>query len=179
MAEFVATNRVGRTAAVLASVLLASGGCRSGSERCGAPAAPVARPVVDATPAPQPLGPVDVVGPGYRGVILASKPGGWMPAPAQVAELEARLPDAMRKRAPEFRRPLSRYFRQYVGTIEDGKRWIEVHGASIEDIESLAADGFDPRQKELLVFDGGDSYFEARYDPATGAFDGAGPHGEA
>lgn len=102
-----------------------------------------------------------------------------MPAPAQVADLEARLPDAMRQRAPYFRRPLRGYFRQYVGTIEDGKRWIEVHGASIEDIASLVSDGFDPRQEELMVFDGGDSFFEARYDPTTGAFDSAGPHGEA
>lgn len=179
MPELVAPKRVGRTAAALASVLLASGGCRSGSAPCGPPAAPVPRPVVAATPAPQPLGPVDVVGPGYRGVILASKPHGWMPTPAQVAALEAGLPDAMRTRAPEFRRPLSGYFRQYVGTIEDGKRWIEVHGASIEDVASLVAEGLDPRQEELRVFDGGDSYFEARYDPATGAFDGAGPHGEA
>lgn len=179
MPEFVAPKRAWRTVAVFASVLLASGGCRCGSERCCAPAAPVARPVVAATPAPQPLGPVDVVGPGYRGVILASKPGGWMPTPAQVAALEARLPDAMRTRAPEFRRPLSRYFRQYVGTIEDGKRWIEVHGAAIDDIESLAAEGFDPRQEELMVFDGGDSFFEARYDPTTGTFESAGFHGEA
>ncbi|MFO0933753.1 MAG: hypothetical protein U1E39_13770 [Planctomycetota bacterium] len=102
-----------------------------------------------------------------------------MPTPAQVAALEARLPDAMRTRAPEFRRPLSRYFRQYVGTIEDGKRWIEVHGAAIDDIESLAAEGFDPRQEELMVFDGGDSFFEARYDPTTGTFESAGFHGEA
>jgi hypothetical protein len=31
----------------------------------------------------------------------------------------------------------------------------------------------------LLIFDGGDSLFEALYDPTTSAFDSAGPHGEA
>lgn len=170
------------TVATFAFVLLASGCCRSRSAPCCPREAPVDRPASAGAPAArtaQPLAPIDVVGPGYRGVILASKPGGWMPTPAQVGALEARLPEAMRKWAPDFHQPLSGYFRQYVGTFQGGRRWIEVHGASIETIESLQSEGFDPRREELLIFDGGDSLFEALYDPTTGAFDSAGPHGEA
>jgi len=77
----------------------------------------------------------------------------------------AAKPEPLWKRAPAYQR-------QYFGMVEKG-HWI-VYGNFFCD-----AHGKDWRSQPVLVKDGGDCYFQVRYDPKTSRFFGLSVNGEA
>jgi len=89
---------------------------------------------------------------------------GWDPTPALVAEAEARLPGfvSMNRTMNGYRRPpkpLDEYYRQYVGVVIGGERFIYVNLFP----RSLAEGGW--RTGYLLVCDGGAEYWSVLFDP--------------
>jgi hypothetical protein len=91
---------------------------------------------------------------------------GWDPAFSQVRQAEARLPGFVAKnRRPE--RPLSEYYRQYLGVVIDGKKLIYVNlfpRSLVERREFPAASRDDWRSEFVNVCDGGDDFWGALFD---------------
>ena len=137
-------------------------------------------------------GPIDVEGPGYRGVILARTAwpdhayeveGFWTPTVQDVGRAEAALPAAAREHAPELTVPFERYYRQYVGIVDEGRRLLYVnmiHEAFFaQEREAGDDDRQDPRTVLLVVDDGGDWFVEGFFDPASDTFTQLWVHGES
>ena len=99
-----------------------------------------------------------------------------MPTSSDVAALERALPGAL-ARAIRFRAFSNdstlvpeNYFRQYVGIVVGGKRLIYINGFH-RGYLVLSAQKDDTtrwRREPVEVCDGGDWFFGAEYDPATG-----------
>jgi hypothetical protein len=104
--------------------------------------------------------------------------GFWTPTLADVKALERNLPGYLREKlgdkpqdrssaGPESiplwkKAPL--YLRQYVGTTREGQRFIYAH---------FFCDTIpDWRTTPIMIFDGGDCYFQVFYDVKTGRFEG-------
>lgn len=104
--------------------------------------------------------------------------GAWTPTGADVAALEAALPDFLRtaqdshlhpdppiwERAPD-------YYRQYLGMVENGEQVIYANFFCSE---------HDNWQEQIVfVLDGGDCYFQVKYNPHSGEFYDLMVNGEA
>lgn len=139
-----------------------------------------------------PPGPVEVEGPGYRGVILPASAwadyayeveGFWDVSAEDVRRAEAALPVAAKQRAPDLEVPLERYTRQYVGVVMEGRRLLYLNLLHEDSLRSTPDDTEEERgawRRELVVVDdGGDWYVEAFFDSETGEFTELWVHGEA
>jgi hypothetical protein len=114
----------------------------------------------------------------------------WAPSPAQVAELERRLPGWL---ARQNRRPWVnvRYFRQYVGVAHGGRRYIYLNAFPADSVRdnvrlfaelkaknhpaasampSYLSDANYWREHAIVVCDGGGVYWGVEYDPVTHEF---------
>ena len=121
----------------------------------------------------------------------APQPQGlWQPSKAQIAELERRLPAWL---ARQSRRPWHkvRYFRQYVGVVHEGHRYIYLNAFPADSVREnvqlfaelkaknhpalaglpsyLANENY-WREHAIVVCDGGDVYWGVEYDPITQKF---------
>jgi len=96
--------------------------------------------------------------------------GTWQPTPAQTAELDARLIDAVRRLRPDIH--ISG--RQYAGYVIGGKRSIYVNAFPSSVIDFDHADRAHWADKAthqaVMVCDGGQDFFGALYDPETKTF---------
>ncbi|MCG3141393.1 MAG: hypothetical protein HDKAJFGB_02674 [Anaerolineae bacterium] len=133
-----------------------------------APASPAA-PTVGATPS-------RVARAAYASVILGD--GAWTPDAAMIAELETRLPAYLAQRQTEFsalKAPiaerLAQYKFQYWGEMQNDKRVIVVN--------AFCADFEDWQTRRVFVLDGGDCFFQLKYDIASGTFFDLQVNGEA
>jgi hypothetical protein len=104
--------------------------------------------------------------------------GTWTPTDADVARLEAALPDFLRtaedpwlmpdppiwERAPEYKR-------QYLGIIEAGEQVIYAN--------FFCSDHENWQEQVVFVLDGGDCYFQVKYNPQTDEFYDLSVNGQA
>jgi hypothetical protein len=104
--------------------------------------------------------------------------GTWTPTDADVARLEAALPDFLRtaddpwlepdppiwERAPD-------YTRQYLGMIENGEQVIYAN--------FFCSDHENWQEQIVFVLDGGDCYFQVKYNPQTDEFYDLSVNGQA
>lgn len=125
------------------------------------------------TPIP---GPKMVSGAQYEGAIFAD--GAWMPDADMVAALETRLPLFLAQNQNKFNptKPpiverLPQYKRQYWGEMENGKRVIEVNAMC------RALDGW--QTQRIFIADGGDCFFNVKYNLDAGTFFDLSVNGEA
>lgn len=94
----------------------------------------------------------------------------WTPSESEVAQLEMGLPAFLRTAEDPWLRPdppiwerAPDYLRQYLGIVEDGEQIIYANFfCSAEDI--------DWHNEVVFVQDGGDCYFQVKYNPGTGEF---------
>jgi hypothetical protein len=103
----------------------------------------------------------------------------WTPTAADVAQLEADLPAFLQGAQDEWLRtdpPIweraSDYMRQYLGIVEDDTQLIYANFF-------CAADHDDWRTTFVFVMDGGDCYFQLKYNPQTREFSAFSVNGEA
>ena len=101
----------------------------------------------------------------------------WTPTAEDVAALEAGLGAFLQKRADprldaQVLPTLPSYNRQYVGIIEDGRRKVYVLFYCDIPLEELQDD-------ILIVLDGGDCYFQLKYDIEDKMFDELMVNGQA
>jgi hypothetical protein len=102
----------------------------------------------------------------------------WQPNASDIARLEKLLPDFMRSQSalPGDYQPLHQYFRQYVGIVRNGKRFIGVsfiHSSILETMERVQSSqgkSWDFRKTPIAVMDGGAYVFHLQFEPATGSF---------
>ena len=103
----------------------------------------------------------------------------WTPSPAAVAQLEAALPTFLQSAQDDWLRPdppiwerVPEYKRQYLGIVEAGEEIIYAN---------FFCSSFDENWHEqlVIVMDGGDCYFQFKYNPATGEFFAFSVNGEA
>jgi hypothetical protein len=170
----------GRAIAVLATLLALSGASSARSERAqkkqwweGLKTPAKSRAIIDAGTARQ------------RWSKELPEGEFWTPTLADVKALERDLPGYLRQKLrdePQDRSsrgvesiPLWKkaplYLRQYVGTTRKGQR--AIYGHFFCDIEH------DWRRYPVIIFDGGDCFFQLFYDVKTGRFDGLALNGVA
>ncbi len=99
----------------------------------------------------------------------------WTPSQEQVDKLEKKLPaylkDQLKSHSEPLRIDLSKYKRQYFGYSLNGKKVIYVNAF---------CDYFDYwKTTFVFVFDGGQCFFQAAYDPETYKFLSFSVNGEA
>ncbi|HVR98582.1 MAG TPA: hypothetical protein VMW27_18345 [Thermoanaerobaculia bacterium] len=113
----------------------------------------------------------------------------WTPGPAEIARLEKLLPKYMAglKATPRDYKPLHEYYRQYIGTVRNGKKRICVNlfhynfvRHSLErpeimpDVKKTVQKGRRAedfwKYEPISVMDGGASFFTVQFDVATGTF---------
>jgi hypothetical protein len=107
----------------------------------------------------------------------------WTPSPAEIARLEKLLPKYMAgQKTPEDYKPLHEYYRQYIGTVRDGKKRICVNFVHYnfvrENLErpylitvqkgGRAEDFW--KQEPIVVNDGGADFFTVQFDMESGTF---------
>jgi hypothetical protein len=156
------------------------------------PPAPSASVVPSSSPRPPP--PSTLANPELRVIVPAAEGKNfyfWRPEPtsfftpsdAEVAAFEARLPAFLRANAKPSRfgaAPLAermpKYLRQYVGIVEaDGRR--RVWGNFFCEYFGHPDGGW--RNEGFVVKDGGDCYFNVKYDPVGETFSALMVNGEA
>src|SRR5262249_9145656 len=97
--------------------------------------------------------------------------GVWTPSAVQIADLEARLSDAVLHAQPDVR---SGYGRQYAGYVIAGKKLIYVNAfprsALGDDFGRNPAVWTKATREAVTVCDGGHDFFGALYDPETKTF---------
>jgi hypothetical protein len=103
----------------------------------------------------------------------------WTPTPEEIAPLEqglaTYLQEAATDRHPRIWQELPTYKRQYLGVIVEGQR--EILGVFFC---ASYYDYFEDWPDEVAaVNDGGDCFFELRYNVETGTFHDLSVHGEA
>jgi hypothetical protein len=106
------------------------------------------------------------------------KDGAFVPDEATMAQLRARLPEFLARnqdmfnkdRAPIVER-LPGYKIQYRGEMENGKRMVDVN-AMCTPLENW-------RTQWVMVLDGGDCFFQLKYDADAGTFSNLMVNGEA
>jgi hypothetical protein len=103
----------------------------------------------------------------------------WTPAAADVAKLEADLPAFLQGAQHPWLRPdppiwerEPDYMRQYLGIVENGTEIIYANFF-------CTADDIAWRNEFVFVMDGGDCYFNVKYDPQSGEFFDFSVNGEA
>ena len=113
----------------------------------------------------------------------------WSPVPAQVEELEKRLPAYLRQQkhaahADHF----AKYLRQYVGFTRKGRKLIYLNAFSTNVLDMLCRSGAKAgpgdcrnqwRTEGLFVCDGGDDFWGVEYDPESKTFSGLNFNGVA
>ncbi len=107
----------------------------------------------------------------------------FTPSDAEVAAFEAKLAAFLRVKAkprrpgePQLAERMPKYMRQYVGIVEaDGKR--RVWGNFFCEYFGHGDDGW--RKEGFVVKDGGDCYFNVKYEPATETFSALMINGDA
>ena len=107
----------------------------------------------------------------------------WTPSPAQIAELEERLPDFLssaevkRDRvAARISAKINRYWRQYFGvSSSQGRKLILVNAFC----DSWGKSEAELNQQVIIVDDGGECYFQVSFDPEKQTFSGFSVNGEA
>jgi len=120
----------------------------------------------------------------------------WTPGPAEIARLEKLLPKYMAgQKTPEDYKPLHEYYRQYIGTVRDGKKRICVNFLYYNFVrECLERPHLIPvkttvqkggraedfwKQEPIVVNDGGADFFTVQFDVETGTFKYLGFNGYA
>ena len=104
--------------------------------------------------------------------------GTWQPTTSQIQALEAnlsRISDLRSYDAPngeQIEYP-DRYFRQYVAVIRAGERLIYIN--ALCDVRNIPQ----WRNQLVSVYDGGNCFWQAWYDPATGSFSELAVNGRA
>jgi hypothetical protein len=105
--------------------------------------------------------------------------GTWTPTAADVAQLEADLPaflqgaqHAWLRADPPIWERAPGYMRQYLGIVQDDTQLIYANFF-------CTADGDDWRTVFVFVMDGGDCYFQLKYNPQTREFSAFSVNGEA
>ena len=96
--------------------------------------------------------------------------GAWTPTAAEVAKLEAALPAFLQNAKNDWLRPDPPIWerepdtmRQYLGIVEDGAEVIYANFF-------CNAHDDDWHNELVMVMDGGDCYFQVKYDPGTDKF---------
>jgi hypothetical protein len=111
----------------------------------------------------------------------------WSPTPAQIEELEKRLPAYLRQqRHAEHADQLSKSLRQYVGITVEGRKVIYLN-AFHPDVLRIPgckpSEGKDCQlpwhQRAIQVCDGGDDFWGVEYDPESKTFNGLAFNGVA
>lgn len=113
----------------------------------------------------------------------------WSPTPAQVEELDKRLPDYLRQQKQgAHAEHLSKYLRQYVGFTGKGRKLIYLNAFPTEMVDMLCRSGVKTgsgdcrnpwRTQGVFVCDGGDDFWGVEYDPESKAFSGLDFNGSA
>jgi glutaminyl-peptide cyclotransferase len=102
----------------------------------------------------------------------------WAPSKEEVLQLEKNMEAYLRSQStkvtPRIINRLAGYKRQYIGFVEDGRRKIQVHSF----YEGWGG-SLDWRKDIVLVFDGGDDFFDVIYDVTSGTFSDFGTNGYA
>jgi len=88
----------------------------------------------------------------------------WTPSPSQIAELEKRMPEFLRKNG--FKLPFSNFNFQYVGMTVRGKQLIYVNAFPRHIIENQK----DWRTKPVIICDGGEAFWGVVFEPADNTF---------
>lgn len=100
----------------------------------------------------------------------------WEPERADVLEMESRLADYLRKtrdgRSPDLWKKLTKYKRQYMGVIENGRKVIYTNFFCV-------VPKVDWKYFPVVVEDGGDCYFQIKYEVETKKFRDLQINGEA
>lgn len=99
----------------------------------------------------------------------------WTPTPEAVAALEAQLGDYLAQHQTTFFRPtadLLTYQRQYVGLVYGEQQVVYANFF-------CTSASMDWQNDFVLVMDGGDCFFQVKYDMATGEFFDLRVNGEA
>jgi hypothetical protein len=96
---------------------------------------------------------------------IAKIDGGWEPSDADIKIVESHLDQVSRSTSDRgsLKGPTD-YFRQYVGVIVSGRKLIYLNAIGLSD----AGAGW--KTRFVSVCDGGESFWGAIYDPATGKF---------
>lgn len=95
----------------------------------------------------------------------------WLPTEQDVANLEAGLPGYLQANEQQFENlpvlweRLNKYKRQYVGYVEEGRQVIYVNFFYNPPDNNW-------KKEFIMVMDGGDSYFNLRFQVETGQFYG-------
>jgi hypothetical protein len=111
--------------------------------------------------------------------MLPSPPeGAWTPTTADIAALEANLPDFLSASTDPHRRTdppivdrLPDYMRQYLGIVVDGQEMIYANFF-------CTINEMDWHTEVVFVMDGGDCFFQVTYDPQSGDFSNLSVNGE-
>jgi hypothetical protein len=120
----------------------------------------------------------------------------WTPGPTEIARLEKVLPKFMAgQKTPLDYKPLHEYYRQYMGAVRDGKKWICVNFVHYDFVrECLERPHLIPvkktvqkggraeefwRHEPIVVMDGGASFFTVQFDVESGTFSALGFNGYA
>ena len=113
----------------------------------------------------------------------------WNPSPAEITRLEKLLPKYMAglKTTPRDYKPLHEYYRQYMGTVRDGKKRICVNLVHYDFVrqclerpeimphvrkatqKGIRAEDF-WKHEPIFVMDGGADFFTVQFDVGSGAF---------
>ena len=103
----------------------------------------------------------------------------WTPSNAAIAQFEAALPTFLQSAHNDWLRPdppiwerVPEYKRQYLGIVEAGEEIIYANFFCKSLNESW-------HEQLVTVMDGGDCYFQLKYNPATGEFFDFSVNGEA
>lgn len=113
----------------------------------------------------------------------------WNPGPAEISRLEKLLPKYMAglKATPRDYKPLHEYYRQYIGTVREGKKRICVNLVHYNFVREclMRAEIMPPVKKAvqkgrlaedfwkyepIFVMDGGATFFTVQFDVETGTF---------
>jgi hypothetical protein len=116
----------------------------------------------------------------WHGATGSPPQGAWTPEEADVRKLEAGLQayvqSAAPQRSPQLWQKLDGYKRQYAGVLLDGRRVIYVNFVC----NAVVAEGrMDWQRQPILVEDGGDCFFQLRYDAELDAYTDLSVNGEA
>lgn len=117
-----------------------------------------------------------VTGDGREGVIFPD--GDWIPSTEDVRTLEGELRSYLGQNQSAFHEPASieerpgRYTRQYWGLLENEKKVVFINFF-------CDAFGMDWQHERVQVEDGGDCYFQLKYDVESGEFFDLRVNGEA
>jgi hypothetical protein len=95
----------------------------------------------------------------------------WDPSPAEISELETRLPPALAGKRDEMFHPPRESYRQYVGFVAHGHQYIYVDAFPLDGVHQVPGDRPPDWSRELLnVCGGGADFFGIVYDPAAKIF---------